>query len=473
MGRNRNKPVYEGVTITAIGAEGKSIARVGEKVVFTTHAVPGDVVDLRVTRQRSRYEEAVVIRTHRYSSDRTEPVCSHFGLCGGCMWQNLPYPLQLKYKQNQVEEQLKRIGRLDLPSTDPILGSPRVFHYRNKLEFTFSNDRWLTAEEMAAGEVAEERNVLGFHVPGRFDKVFPVVQCWLQEDPSNAIRNYLYGYAVENRLAFFDIRAQQGFLRNLVIRNSSTGGWMVILSLFHEDRPAREKLLDSLQVRFPEITSLLFAINPKGNATLTDQEIVLYRGVPFLTEEMEGVQFRVGPKSFFQTNGHQALELYRKVREMASLRGDETVYDLYCGTGTITNFLARSCRKIVGIEWVEDAIRDAEINASANRTGNAAFVAGDIRDILQSAFVERHGRPDVLITDPPRSGMHPSVVHAIVEAAPEKVVYVSCNPATQARDLALMAPAYDILRVQPVDMFPHTHHVENIVLLRRKSRGEG
>ncbi len=467
MGRNHNKPLYENVTITDIGSEGKSLARIGDKVVFTTRAVPGDVVDLQVIRKRSRYEEAVVLRYHRLSKDREDPACSHFGLCGGCSWQNLPYPLQLEFKQRQVADQLKRIGKLTLPGIDPIMGSPSIFHYRNKLEFSFSNNRWLSQEEMMQQEILE-KDALGFHVPGRYDKIFQVDKCWLQAEPSNEIRNFIYEYAIRNHLDFFDIREQRGFLRTMVIRNSSLKDVMVILSFFHEDQTAREALLGAVKVQFPGITSLMYLINSKGNDTITDQEILLFSGKPTITEEMEGIRYRIGPKSFFQTNGQQALELYRKVREFASLQGDETVYDLYCGTGTITNFLAGSCRKIIGIESVPEAIRDAVENSAFNNISNTQFVAGDIKEVLRRDFFVKHGFPRVIITDPPRSGMHGEVVESILEAAPEKVVYVSCNPATQARDLALMSGAYDIVRVQPVDMFPHTHHVENIVLMRRR-----
>jgi 23S rRNA (uracil1939-C5)-methyltransferase len=467
--RKKVKPFYESVTITDIGAEGKSIARVGEKVVFTTHAVPGDVVDLQVTASKRRFEEARVVRYHQYSSERSTPFCRHFGLCGGCSWQNLPYQLQLRYKQKQVTDQLQRIGKLELPEILPILGSARTIQYRNKLEFTFSNNRWLTQEEMDRQTEIDERNALGFHVPGMFDKVFRVEECWLQADPSNAIRNFLFRYALLNRLSFFDLRAQTGFLRNVIIRNSTTGELMVIMVFFHEWREAREALLQALAENFPGISSLMYIINSKRNDTITDQEVILYSGKDHITEELDGMKFRVGPKSFYQTNSEQAAQLYRQVKDFAGLNGNENVFDLYSGTGTIACYLAGSCKKVVGIEYVPEAIEDAGINSAINGLTNTFFASGDIRKVMNPAFLEFHGKPDVIIADPPRSGMHEDVVSAIVEASPQKVVYVSCNPATQARDLALMSSAYSVEKVQPVDMFPHTYHVENIVLLKKRN----
>jgi len=454
--------------ITGIGAEGKSLAKVGEKVVFTDFALPGDVVDLQVTSSKKRYEEAKVLRYHTLSPDRTDPFCRHFGLCGGCRWQHLPYSLQLQYKQQQVADQLQRIGKVSLPDLLPILGSAQTRFYRNKLEFSFSANRWITGEEMASGLPVAEKNALGFHVPGMFDKVFAVDECWLQPEPSNRIRLFLFEYALRHNLSFYHIRNGEGFLRSLIIRTSSSGEVMVILSFFREERDSREKLLTALLEEFPEITSLFYVINPKGNDTITDQETLLFWGRDHITEEMEGLKFRIGPKSFFQTNSMQALELYRKVREFAGLQGDEIVYDLYSGTGTIALFLSRWCRKVVGLEYVVEATEDAWVNARANGRENVSFLAGDIRELLTPGLFAREGRPSVIITDPPRSGMHPDVVRAIVEASPGKIVYVSCNPATQARDLALAGEHYRVDRVQPVDMFPHTHHVENIVLLVRR-----
>ncbi len=466
--RKKTKPFYGQVMITGIGSEGKSLAKVGDKVVFTDHAIPGDVVDLQVTVSKKRYEEARVVRYHAYSPDRTDPFCRHFGLCGGCKWQFLPYQLQLSYKQQQVQDQLERIGKIELPPMLPILGSEETRFYRNKLEFSFSDNRWLTKDELDTGEPVSSRDALGFHVPGMFDKIFQVDECWLQPEPSNKIRNFLYDYATREGLEFYNIKNRGGFLRSLIIRTSATGGVMVILSFFREDHDTREKLLKRLTEEFPEITSLFYVINPKGNDTITDLEPLLFHGDDHITEEMEGLRFRIGPKSFFQTNSRQALHLYQKVRELAGLRGDELVYDLYCGTGTIALFLARACLRVTGLEYVAEATEDARINARNNGIENVSFIAGDIRDLLNPSLLEKEGRPSVIITDPPRAGMHGDVVAAIVEAAPTKVVYVSCNPATQARDLALMNDHYRVETIQPVDMFPHTHHVENIVLLVRR-----
>ncbi len=467
MGRKKNKPFYEDVTITGIGAEGKSLARIGDKVVFTTYAVPGDVVDLQVTKKRKKYEEAQVVRYKSYSEDRAEAFCEHFGICGGCSWQNLPYSGQLRFKQKQVEDQLTRIGKLELPCLLPILGSTETVGYRNKLEFSFSNNRWKTLEEMNLS-VSTETNGLGFHIPGMFDKVFHVSKCWLQPEPSNEIRNFIFRYASEHKLPFFDIRNQDGFLRTLTVRTSTSGEVMVIISFFREEKTVRELLLRSLSERFPGITSLLYAINPKGNDTLTDLEIFVFQGKPYITEEMEGLTFRIGPKSFYQTNSRQAYQLYTRVREFAALTGNETVYDLYTGTGTIALFLARFCRKVIGIEYVREAVEDARLNSEMNYITNAEFHAGDIRQIFNPRFLAEKGSPDVLVTDPPRSGMHEDVVKSIIEAHPARIVYVSCNPATQARDISLLSSNYRVEKVQPVDMFPHTHHVENIVLLLKK-----
>jgi 23S rRNA (uracil1939-C5)-methyltransferase len=464
----KNKPLYENITIIDIGSEGKSLAKVGDKVVFTTHAVPGDVVDLQVTVKKKRYEEARIVRYRQYSENRTEPFCHHFGLCGGCKWQYLPYSSQLYYKQKQVADQLSRIGKLDLPEICPILGSPNTILYRNKLEFTFSNNRWLLQEEINNPKDITEKNVLGFHVPGMFDKVFQVNQCSLQDEPSNSIRNFLFEYGLTHQLEFFDLKAQTGFLRTVIIRTASTGEVMVIVNFFHENKFLREALLQALQINFPEITSLMYVINPKGNDTITDLDVLTFYGKDHIMEKMEGLHFKIGPKSFYQTNSAQACTLYSKVREFAGLTGNETVYDLYTGTGTIACFLANSCRKVIGIEYVQDAVRDAVINSEINGIGNAEFYAGDIRSILTPLFIEKHGHPDVVITDPPRSGMHEDVVYAILGASPSRIVYVSCNPATQARDLALMSDFYSIEKVQPVDMFPHTHHVENIVVMKKK-----
>lgn len=473
MRKNKIQPVYTHVTITDIGAEGKSIARINDMVVFTTYAIPGDIVDLQVTRKKKRYLEARILKYHQLSSLRAEPFCKHFGVCGGCKWQNLPYKDQLRFKQKQVEDQLLRIGKTELPPVSPIMGSEKTTFYRNKLEFTFSNNRWLTEQELSSGEIINQRNALGFHIPGLFDKVLPIEECWLQPDPSNQIRNFIFNYAGEHNLSFFDIRNQEGFLRTLIIRSSSAGGLMVILTFYHDDREKRERLLEAIQGKFPEISSLIYVINSKGNDTITDQEIILYSGEDHIWEEMEGLRFKIGPKSFYQTNSEQAWVLYKIARDFAGLKGDETVYDLYTGTGTIANFVSRSCKKVVGIEYVPEAIDDARLNAEVNHLGNTTFFSGDIKNILNAGFFSIHGQPDVIITDPPRAGMHEDVVKAIVEAGPERIVYVSCNPATQARDISWMAEHYNVEKIQPVDMFPHTHHVENVVLLRKKVSGTG
>jgi 23S rRNA (uracil1939-C5)-methyltransferase len=469
MGRGRkNKPFIENVTITDIGAEGKAIARVNDVVVFTTHVIPGDVVDLQVTKKRTKYMEAIVKRVVEESPDRVPAFCEHFEVCGGCKWQFLPYEKQLYYKQKQVADQLRRIGRIELPEIIPILGSKKTTYYRNKLEFGFSNKRWLTSNEMGLEGDDINMNALGFHVPGMFDKIININKCWLQGDPSNQIRDFIKKYADENGLEFFDRKIQAGLLRNIIIRTSTTGDVMLIVCFFREEAENREKLLAALAEAFPQITSLMYVINEKGNDTIQDQEILVYKGKDHILEEMEGLKFKIGPKSFYQTNSEQAYELYKVAREFAGLKGGEVVYDLYTGTGTIANFVARNVKKVVGIEYVPEAIEDAHVNSELNGIENTSFFAGDMKKILTSEFIARHGRPDVIITDPPRAGMDEDVVKTILEAAPERVVYVSCNPATQARDLALMDEFYQVTRIQPVDMFPHTHHVENVVLLERR-----
>ncbi|MDX8341181.1 23S rRNA (uracil(1939)-C(5))-methyltransferase RlmD [Draconibacterium sp. IB214405] len=469
MGRKkRNKPFYENVLIEDIGAEGKAVARVGDVVVFTKLAIPGDVVDLQVTKKRKRYQEAIIKEYKTYSDDRAEAFCKHFGVCGGCKWQILPYEKQLFYKQKQVQDQLSRIGKVEMPEMLPIKGSEKNTFYRNKMEFTFSNKRWLSFEEIEKDDEIKDPNALGFHVPGLFDKVVNIEKCWLQGDPSNPIRNFIYNYAIKNNLSFFDIREQEGLLRTLIIRTSTTGELMVILSFFYEDESVREALLNAVKEEFPEITSLLYVINSKGNDTITDQEIKVFSGRDYILEEMEGLSFKIGPKSFYQTNSEQAYELYKVTRDFAELSGDEVVYDLYTGTGTIANFVARKARKVVGIEYVPEAIEDAKVNSALNEIDNTAFFAGDMRDVLNEAFIDEHGKPEVVITDPPRAGMHADVIQTILTMEPNKIVYVSCNPATQARDLALLDSLYQIEKIQPVDMFPHTHHVENVVMLRKR-----
>ena len=470
MGRSRkNKPFFENVEITDIGAEGKAIARVNDMVVFTTHVIPGDVVDLQVTKKRKNYLEARVTNVREKSKDRQDAFCSHFGTCGGCKWQFLPYEKQLFYKQKQVADQLRRLGRIALPEISPILGSAKNTFYRNKLEFSFSNKRWLSPDEMGTDMDTLEMNALGFHIPGLFDKIIDIETCWLQPDPSNPVRNFIRQYALKNQLPFFDIRQQNGFLRNMIVRTSSTGENMLIVVFYDGDHEKQQALLQAVANQFPEFTSIMYVINSKANDTISDQEIILFKGTDHIFEEMEGLRFKIGPKSFYQTNSEQAYELYQVARNFAELQGNEVVYDLYTGTGTIANFIARKAHKVIGIEYVPEAIDDAKINSSINAIHNTLFYAGDMKNVLNEAFISEHGHPDVIITDPPRAGMHEDVIKTILAAAPKRIVYVSCNPATQARDLSLMDEFYQLTRIQPVDMFPHTHHVENVVQLVRKN----
>lgn len=478
MGRRKNKPFLEGVRIEAVAAEGKSLAHIDGKVLFVPQTVPGDVVDVQVGRVRSGYMEGRMVRLVEPSPDRIEPFCEHFGICGGCSWQLLPYPLQLQFKQRQVDDQLRRIGHLELPEVSTILGSEATREYRNKLEYTFSRRRWILDGEEPDALSDEERCGLGFHVSGMFDKVLDIRHCHLQKEPSNAIRLFVKQYALEHSLAFFDLRAQEGFLRNLMVRTASTGEIMLLV-VFGPDAASmpeeREALLDAVSQRFPEITSLYYVVNGKCNDSLEGLTCTLYRGADAIYEQMEDLRFKIGPKSFYQTNSAQAYRLYSVVRDFVRY-GDPAaadgrkplIYDLYTGTGTIALFLARLASRVVGIEYVAEAIEDARVNASVNGIDNAVFFAGDMKDILTSGFIASQGRPDIVVLDPPRAGIHPDVAAVLLEAAPQRMVYVSCNPATQARDLAVFAPQYDILRVQPVDMFPHTTHVENVVLLQRK-----
>lgn len=460
--------MLEKVKITDIGAEGNALARVDNLVVFVPMLIPGDVVDIQVVRKRKKFIEGRVVRFHEYSPDRIEPRCKHFGVCGGCKWQHLPYDLQLKYKEKQVRDNLIRIGKVEQPEVKPIIGSSDVFLYRNKLEYTFSSKRWLTNEEVASDNKFEGEGALGFHIPGLFDKVLDIEECHLQPEPSNAIRNAVREYAVKNGLSFFDLREQQGFLRNIVIRNTLSGNVMVIVVFFHEDIEKRTALLEFIADRFPQITSLMYVINSKRNDSLNDQEPVHYKGEDFLTEDMDGLKFRIGPKSFYQTNTRQGLELYRVARDFAGLTGKELVYDLYTGTGTIANYIAGNAARVIGIEYVDEAVKDARLNSEINSITNTLFFSGDMKDVLKPSFFEANGSPDVIITDPPRAGMHEDVVRIIAAADPEKIVYISCNPSTQSRDILLLSEKYKVAEVQPVDMFPHTHHVENVVLLVRK-----
>lgn len=467
MRRRKPNPLLEQVEITHLAAEGKGFAKVDGKVLFVPFVAPGDVVDVQVNKRRKSYMEGYVTTYHKLSSDRVQPFCSHFGLCGGCKWQHIPYPMQLKVKQQQVEDQFVRIGKIEIPQVMPILGSKENRFYRNKLEFTFSHNRWLTKEELDSRAEVQQCPALGFHVPGRFDKVFKVDTCYLQSDPSNEIRSAVYDFAIKHNLTFYNLRDGGGLLRNLIIRTSSTGQVMVILSIFEDDKCAAEAVLEHLKEKFPNISSLMYVMNPKPNDTIGNLDVITYSGADYIVEEMEGLKFKVGPKSFFQTNSKQAYELYKVVRDFASLKGDELVYDLYTGTGTIGLFLARNCSKVVGIEYVPEAIADAQINARMNGIENAQFFAGDMKDVLTPEFFQLHGHPQVVVLDPPRAGIHPQVVSRLLEAKPEKIVYVSCNPATQARDINLLGEGYRVIKIQPVDMFPHTDHVENVALLQR------
>ena len=472
MARKRKPlPILENIEITDVAAEGKAIAKVDNLVVFVPYAVPGDVVDLQVRKKKHSYAEAEVVRFHRYSPRRIQPVCQHFGVCGGCKWQCLPYEDQLRYKQKQVVDNLTRIGKVELPPVQPILGSAQTFGYRNKLEFGFSNKKWLTAEEVASGEKFDVMDAVGFHIPGAFDKILDIDTCHLMDDVNNRLRNTIRSYALEHGLTFFDLRAQTGLLRGMMLRTSATEEVMLLMQFCirtDEEQAQAEALLAFLHATFPEVSSLLWVNNLKCNDTIGDLDVHTYAGTDFIYETMEDLRFKVGPKSFYQTNTHQAYELYKVARNFAQLTGNELVYDLYTGTGTIANFVAHQARQVIGIEYVPEAIEDAKENARINNLQNTLFYAGDMKDILNREFIAQHGRPDVIITDPPRAGMHTDVVDTILFAAPRRIVYVSCNPATQARDLALLDADYRVEAVQPVDMFPQTHHVENVVLLVRR-----
>lgn len=457
------------VEITGVAAEGKSLARVDDLVVFVPFGAPGDIADIKLDKKKRSYAEGHIVHLVKPSDLRVAPKCGHFTLCGGCRWQHLPYGYQLQCKQRQVEDALTRIAKVPLPDISPILGSNDIWEYRNKMEYTFSNKKWLTFEQLNSGEEFSDRDAAGFHIPGAFDKVLDIDSCYLQDDFGNRLRLFIKDYGKNNGLTFYDLRNNTGILRTLMIRIASTGEIMAVM-VFGENAPAEiNALMTAVKDEFPEITSLLYVINLKLNDTISDQEIVCFSGRAYIEEDMEGLRFRVGPKSFYQTNSRQAYELYKVARGFAELKGDELVYDLYTGTGTIANFVAHQCRKVIGIEYVEDAIADARINSATNGIDNTLFFAGDMKDVLTSDFIERHGRPDVMIVDPPRAGMHTDVVSVILAAGPSRIVYVSCNPATQARDIALLDEKYSVEAVQPVDMFPHTHHVENVVKLVRKS----
>lgn len=469
--KKKELPLLEKITITDVAAEGKALAKVNDLVIFVPYVVPGDVVDLQIKRKKNHYAEAVAVKFHEYSPERAEPFCQHYGVCGGCKWQCLSYENQIKYKQKQVFDNLSRIGKVELPEFMPILGSEKTRFYRNKLEFTFSNKRWLTEEEVKQDVKYDQMNAVGFHIPGAFDKVLAIDKCWLQDDISNQIRNAIRDYAYAHELEFFNLRTQEGMLRNMMVRTSSTGELMVLLQckIVNDTQLAQmKKLLQYVGDTFPQITSLLYVINNKCNDTIGDLDVEVFKGNDHIYEEMEGLRFKVGPKSFYQTNSEQAYNLYKVARDFAGLTGNELVYDLYTGTGTIANFVARRARKVVGIEYVPEAIEDAKVNSQINGIENTLFYAGDMKDILTQDFINEHGRPDVIITDPPRAGMHNDVIDVLLFAEPRRIVYVSCNPATQARDLQLLDAKYKVIAVQPVDMFPHTHHVENVVLLEKR-----
>ena len=467
--KNTDKIVFDHIKVLDAGAKGVSVAKAPDgKVIFIPNVVPGDVVDVQTFKKRKAYYEGKAVKFHEYSEHRVEPVCEHFGVCGGCKWQNMKYSQQLYYKQNEVLNHLLRIGKIELPDFEPILGSEKQFFYRNKMEFSFSNSRWLTEKEIDSTEDLGNRNALGFHIPKMWDKILDINKCHLQEDPSNAIRNAIRAFANDNNLTFFNPRNHEGLLRTLMMRTASTGEIMVLVQFFENDKTGRELLLDHIYEKFPQITSLQYVVNNKANDTLYDQNIKLYKGRDYILEEMEGLKFSINAKSFYQTNSDQAYELYKITRDFSGLTGNEIVYDLYTGTGTIAQFVSKNAKKVIGVESVPEAIVDAKANAVRNEITNCEFYVGDMKVVFNESFIAQHGKPDVIITDPPRDGMHKDVIEQILKIEPSKIVYVSCNSATQARDLALMDEKYKVTRVRPVDMFPQTHHVENVVLLERK-----
>ncbi len=468
MGKVSKNIVLNDVEIIDTSAEGKSVAKHDGLVIFCEGGVPGDIVDLNIYRKKSKLAEAKVIEIKKASEYRIKPECAHFGVCGGCKWQNMNYEAQLKFKQKFVNDALIRIGKLDIPEILPIFKNESPYFYRNKLEFSFSNKKWLTEAQIKTEENVENKNALGFHIPGRFDKVLDIDKCYLQADPSNQIRNEVRNYAAKNNLTYFDIRDKGGFLRTLMIRVTGTDEIMVVVSVYDWLEKELFSLLEHLKTSFPQITSLQYVHNPKGNDSMDGLEIKTYSGRDFVYEEMEGLKFKISPKSFYQTNSAQAYNLYKITREFAGLTGNELVYDLYTGTGTIANFVARNCKKVIGVEYIEDAVKDERENSKLNKIENTFFAGGDMKDVLTNDFIKENGEPDVIITDPPRAGMHEDVIKVILNAYPKKIVYVSCNPATQARDLTLMAHQYKVVKIQPVDMFPQTAHVENVVLLTRK-----
>jgi 23S rRNA (uracil1939-C5)-methyltransferase len=464
-----NKIVFDHIKVLDAGAKGVSVAKAPDgKVIFIPNVVPGDVVDIQTLKKRKAYYEGKAVKFHEFSEHRIEPICEHFGVCGGCKWQNMKYSQQLYYKQNEVKNHLQRIGKIELPEFEPILGSEKQFFYRNKMEFSFSNSRWLTQDEIESQDDLGNRNALGFHIPKMWDKILDINKCHLQEDPSNAIRNEIRDFANLNNLTFFNPRGHEGLLRTLMLRTASTGEIMVLIQFFEDDKQNRELLLDHLYEKFPQISSLQFVINNKANDTLYDTNVKLYKGRDYILEEMEGLKFSINAKSFYQTNSDQAYELYKITRDFAGLTGNEIVYDLYTGTGTIAQFVSKNAKKVIGVESVPEAIEDAKANAKRNEITNCEFFVGDMKVVFNEAFIAKNGKPDVIITDPPRDGMHKEVIEQLLKIEPKKIVYVSCNSATQARDLALMDEKYKVTRVRPVDMFPQTHHVENVVLLERR-----
>ncbi|MAO09943.1 MAG: 23S rRNA (uracil(1939)-C(5))-methyltransferase RlmD [Flavobacteriaceae bacterium] len=469
MARRNKRKVFEDLEVIDAGAKGKAVAKAPDgRVIFINNAIPGDVATIETYKKRKSYYEGNAVAFSTYSDKRVEPVCQHFDTCGGCKWQNMGYEHQLYFKQKEVVNNLQRLGKVELPEVTPILGSKEIYFYRNKMEFSFSDSKWLTQEQIDSGEIIENRNALGFHKPGMWDKIIDIEKCHLQRDPSNAIRNFVKQKAQELNLSFFNPRKQEGFLRTLMLRTATTGDVMVLIQFYFEDKENREKLLDVIAAEFPEITSLQYVVNSKGNDTIYDQEVICYHGKDHITEEMEGLQFKINAKSFYQTNSEQAYELYKITRDFADLKGNELVYDLYTGTGTIAQFVAKKAGKVIGVEAVPDAIEAAKENAQLNNIENVEFYVGDMKKVFNETFIDTHGKPDVVITDPPRDGMHTDVVMQLLKLSPNKIVYVSCNSATQARDLALLDERYKVTKVQPVDMFPQTHHVENVVLLEKR-----
>lgn len=476
MGRRKKKlPVFNNIIISDAGSQGKAIARINDQVVFVPFVVPGDEVDIQITRKKKSYLEGRAVQIHKYSEKRIDPECQHFGLCGGCKWQNMDYQHQLYYKQKQVEDNLQRIGKINTSKIKPIIPSEEKYYYRNKLEYTFLNRRWLT-EKDGQNLPDEELNGLGFHLPGRHDRILDIEKCYLQKEPSNELRNFVKSYAIDKKLRFYDIKEQKGFLRNLIIRITDTHEIMVIMVLGEEDKTSRTELLDAIFSKFPEITSLNYIINTKLNDDISDLQVINYKGEAFIFEEMQRnensqdkLKFMIGPKSFYQTNSKQAYQLYKIAKDFAGLKGNEIVYDLYTGTGTIANFIAHNTKHTIGIEYIEAAIDDAKRNSELNKINNTSFYAGDIINVLDEELIAKHGKPGIIITDPPRAGMHEKVIKKILSLLPEKIVYISCNPATQARDINMLIDIYEVLEIQPVDMFPHTSHVENVVLLQQKS----